>query len=306
VTDTERAKIVIIGGGPAGYTSGGQIVRSGEVYNFPGYPEGISGSDLADRMREQAIKFGANVVTDEVDSVQLSGSPFTVVTMEKTYHADAIIVATGAQSRRLGLPSEDEYDGRGVCYCAICDGPLFAGQKVAVVGGGDAAVEEALALTRITSSVTLIHRRTEFRANAALRATLADSAIQVLTPYVVDEVLGGDMGVTGIRVRHIDDATTRELDVDGFFVAIGHEPSSGLFDAYLKTDSHGFLVTESGTTATNVPGVFAAGDVADPRYRQAITAAATGCSAAIDAERWLLARRIEPPSTVDAPDAGEG
>jgi thioredoxin reductase (NADPH) len=311
----DRNRIMIIGGGPAGYTaaiyaargglapvciegyaSGGQISRSGEVHNFPGYPGGISGSDLTDRMREQAIAFGATMVTDEVESVDLSASPFPVVTMEQTYHADALIIATGASSRRLDLPSEDEYDGRGVCYCAICDGPLFAGQRVAVVGGGDAALEEALALNRIASHVTLIHRRTELRASAALRATLLESAIEVLTPHVVDEVLGGELGVTGIRVRDLVDGGLQDLDVEGLFVAIGHVPASGLFTDYLKTDDHGFLVTESGSTATSVPGVFAAGDVADPRYRQAITAAASGCSAAIDAERWLLARREEPLS----------
>ncbi len=319
----ERARIVIIGGGPAGYTaaiyaarggmqpvcvegysSGGQIVRSGEVHNFPGYPGGIPGGELADRMREQAIGFGATVVTDEVDTVQLDASPFTVTTTDRTYHADAVIIATGASSRRLGLPSEDEYDGLGVCYCAICDGPLFAGQRVAVVGGGDAAVEEALALARIAAHVTLVHRRTEFRANAALRATLLESDVEVLAPYVVDEVLGGDLGVSGVRVRHADHGSTRELDVTGLFVAIGHDPASGLFEGYLKTDDHGFLWTESGTTATSVPGVFAAGDVADPRYRQAITAAASGCAAAIDAERWLLARREEPSTPEEETHAG--
>ncbi|TMM33768.1 MAG: thioredoxin-disulfide reductase [Actinobacteria bacterium] len=289
MTATEQARIVIIGGGPAGY------------------PGGIPGGELADRMREQAVSFGATVVTDEVAAVQPGGPPFTVTTTDRTYHADAVIIATGARSRRLGLPSEDEYDGRGVCYCAICDGPLFAGQRVAVVGGGDAAVEEALALRRIASHVTLVHRRTELRAGAALRASLLESDIEVLTPYVVDEVLGGDLGVTGVRVRDVDDGSVRDLDVTGLFVAIGHEPASGLFEAYLKTDGHGFLWTESGTTATSVPGVFAAGDVADPRYRQAITAAASGCAAAIDAERWLLAHREQPSSPMHAeeePHAG--
>jgi thioredoxin reductase (NADPH) len=311
--EPERSSIVVIGGGPAGYTaaiyaargglepvciegyaSGGQIVRSGEIHNFPGYPGGIAGNDLAERMREQAIAFGAKIATDEVVTANLSASPFTITTVENVYHADSVIIATGASSRRLGLPSEDEYDGRGVCYCAICDGPLFAGQRVAVVGGGDAAVEEALALSRIASHVTLIHRRNEFRANAAIRATLADSPVEVRTPYVVEEILGGETGVTGVRIRNVEDGKPEDLPVEGFFVAIGHVPASDLFDEYLKTDSHGFLVTESGTTATNVPGVFAAGDVADPRYRQAITAAASGCAAAIDAERWLLSRRSQP------------
>src|SRR5256886_11392286 len=204
MADTEAARVLIIGGGPAGYTaaiyaaraglspvcvegyaSGGQIVRSGEVHNFPGYPGGIAGADLAERMRGQAIAFGAKMVTDEVVSVQLTASPFTVTTLESAYHADAVIIATGASSRRLGLPSEDATAGRGMCYCAICDGPLFAGQRVAVVGGGDAAVEEALALSRIPSHVTLVHRRAEVRANAAPRPTLAHSPVQIRTPYLL-------------------------------------------------------------------------------------------------------------------------
>jgi thioredoxin reductase (NADPH) len=313
--EIETVRIVIVGGGPAGYTaaiyaargglepiciegyaSGGQIVRSGEVHNFPGYPGGIPGSDLADRMREQAIEFGARIVTDEVAAVDLGGTPFTVTTSDRTYHADAVIIATGASSRRLGLPSEDEFDGRGVCYCAICDGPIFTGQRVAVVGGGDAAVEEALALARLAKSVTLIHRRTELRASGALRASLAESSIEVLIPYVVDEVLGGDLGVHGVRVRDLVTGGVRDLEVEGFFVAIGHVPASELFVQWLKVDSHGFLVTAPRSTATSMPGVFAAGDVADPRYRQAITAAASGCAAAIDAERWLLSQlTLAPP-----------
>jgi thioredoxin-disulfide reductase len=316
VSDSEDAQIVIIGGGPAGYTaaiyaaraalnpvciegyaSGGQIIRSEEVHNFPGYPGGITGTELADRMREQAVSFGAVIRTDEVASADLSGSPFEVVTSERVYRAQAVIVATGAQSRRLGLPSEDEYDGRGVCYCAICDGPLFAGQRVAVVGGGDAAVEEALALSRIASHVTLIHRRAQFKATATLLTAIASTQIEVLTPYVVTEIFGGDLGVSGIRVRDVGSGGTRDIEVDGCFVAIGHVPASGQFEGHLKRDPQGFLWTEPHTTETSVPGVFAAGDVADPRYRQAITAAASGCAAAIDAERWLLGRHtdIAPP-----------
>jgi thioredoxin reductase (NADPH) len=306
----EIADVVIIGGGPAGYTaaiytaraglapiciegyaSGGQIVRSGEIHNFPGRPGGVAGNDLAEQIRTQALGFGARIVMTDAETVDLSGSPFTVTTAEKQYRAQSVIVATGAQSRRLGLPSEDEYDGRGVCYCAICDGPLFTGQRVAVIGGGDAAVEEALAMSRIASSVTLIHRRTEFRANASLRSALAASTdIEVLTPYTVNEIVGGDMGVTGLRLTGPDTGSVRDIEVDGVFVAIGHDPNSGLFTPWLKVDEHGFLCTEPGTTATNVPGVFVAGDVGDPRYRQAVTAAASGCCAAIDAERWLTAQ----------------
>jgi len=309
MTPVETAQVLIIGGGPAGYTaaiyaaraglepvciegyaSGGQIVRSGRIDNFPSYPQGITGSELADQMREQAKVFGARLVTAEVESVDLAGSPFTVTTDERRYLADAVVVATGARSRRLGLASEDAFEGFGVCYCAICDGPFFAGRRVAVVGGGDAAVEEALALTKIAASVVLVHRRAEFRANASLRAIVArNSKIEILTPYVVDEILGQEpAGVTGMRLRHVADGTTREEEVDGVFVAIGHVPASELFRPWLVVDHAGFLVTDPRSTATNVPGVFAAGDVADPRYRQAVTAAASGCAAAIDAERWLI------------------
>jgi thioredoxin reductase (NADPH) len=312
VTGPRRARVVIIGGGPAGYSAalyaargalaplclegydyGGQISRSGEVFNFPGFPGGIRGDELTARMRQQAVDFGAEIITADVDFVDLTGSPFTVVTAGQTYLADAVILATGANARRLGLPSEEQYEGRGVCYCATCDGPLFAGMPVAVVGGGDAAVEEALALAQIASHVTLIHRRPELRANASLRTALAASPIEVVTPYVATDILGDDAGVTGVRLRHVIDSTSRELGVDGLFVAIGHVPATGLFDTWLELDSHGFVTTVGGTTATSVPGVFAAGDLADPRYRQAVTAAASGCQAAIDAERWLLGRHTD-------------
>jgi thioredoxin reductase (NADPH) len=273
-----------------GYASGGQITRSGKIDNFPSYPDGISGMDLADRMRAQAVAFGARIITDEVTSVDLSGSPFTVNTADKTFLADAVIVATGANPRRLGLPSEDAFEGMGVAYCAICDGPFFAGRRVAVVGGGDAAFEEALVLTRIAKSVLLVHRRNEFRANAAARElAMTNSKIEMATPYVVTEIIGEEpAGVSGLRLRDVEAGGEREEEVDGVFIAIGHEPASAMFAKWLRVDRLGYLVTVGKTTATNVPGVFAAGDVADRRYRQAVTAAATGCSAAIDAERWLI------------------
>lgn len=302
-----RTRVVIIGGGPAGYTAalyagrgalapiclegydyGGQISRSGDVFNFPGFPGGIPGADLTGKMREQAVESGAEVVTSDVDFVDLSGPPFTVVTSGQTYLADAVILATGASARRLGLAAEEQYEGRGVAYCATCDGPLFAGRPVAVVGGGDAAAEEALALGQVASHVTLVHRRPELRATASLRNALAASQVELLTPYVTTDILGDDAGVTGLRLRHVIDGSVRELAVEGLFVSIGHVPASGLFETWLDLDSHGFVKTRGGTTATSVPGVFAAGDLADPRYRQAVTAAASGCQAAIDAERWLL------------------
>ena len=309
MTNTEHVDLAIVGGGPAGYTaaiyaaraglrpvcvegyaSGGQIIRSSEIHNFPGYPDGIAGSELADRMRDQAIASGARLVTTDVTTVDLGRSPFEIVTPDGRIASEAVIVATGARARRLGLPSEDELEGMGVCYCAICDGPFFAGQRVVVVGGGDAAAEEALTLSRIAAEVILVHRRTEFRATASLMAAVKGRPnVTILTPYVVTEILGS-AGVTGVRLRHLSDASVRDVDADGVFVAIGHEPATDLVSPWLKVDVHGFVVTEPGTTATNVPGVFAAGDIADSRYRQAVTAAGSGCSAAIDAERWLHSR----------------
>jgi thioredoxin reductase (NADPH) len=212
-----------------------------------------------------------------------------VDTDQSRYLADAVIVATGAEPRRLGLPAETAYEGRGVCYCAICDGQFFAGRKVAVVGGGDVAAEEALVLSRIAREVVLVHRRSEFRASGGNRSALARTPnITILTPQIVTDIIGtDDHGVTGVELRDLTTAAKRSIDVDGVFVAIGHQPATRLFDRWLKVGEDGFLSTEPNTTATNVPGVFAAGDVVDSRYRQAVTAAASGCAAAIDAERWL-------------------
>jgi thioredoxin reductase (NADPH) len=243
-------------------------------------------------MRQQALDFGTTIQTDEVESVDLSGPEFRVKTADREYVADSVIVATGAQSRRLDLPSEDEYEGRGVCYCAICDGPFFADQRVVVIGGGDAAIEEALAMSKIAATVTVIHRRPEFRANASVLAALADTPnVRVITPCVVAEILGEEMGVTGVRLRDVETGQETIEPAEGVFVAIGHVPASSLFTDWLDVDDHGFLLALPGSTATKVPGVFVAGDVADPRYRQAVTAAASGCAAAIDAERWLMGRR---------------
>ena len=320
MSEIPTSRVIIIGGGPAGYTaalytararlepiciegygSGGQIARSARVENFPGHAGGISGAELSDLIRQQAVEFGAALVTTDVESVDLAGSPFLVRTADREYTADAVIVATGASSRRLGLASEDEYDGRGVCYCAVCDGPFFTNQRVVVVGGGDAAAEEALMLSNIAESVVLVHRRRDFRATATIRAAVSDTAnIRLLTPAVVDEILGAELGVTGVRVRDVETGAETILPADGVFVAIGHEPASGMFTSWLTADEHGFLQTADGTTETRVPGVFVAGDVGDPRYRQAITAAASGCAAAIDAERWLMSRRGQPAAEARA------
>jgi thioredoxin reductase (NADPH) len=307
VTETVEAPVVIVGGGPAGYTaaiyaaraglrpvciegyeSGGQVIRSGRIDNFPGYPDGVSGSDLADSMRRQAVSFGARMVTTDVTSVNLDGPDLVADTVDRRYIGQAMILATGAAPRRLGLPSETEFEGRGVCYCAICDGPFFAGKRVAVVGGGNSAVEEALSLSGYAKSVVLLHRRAEFRVTRVLREQLAlRPNITVLTPYRLTEVIGGVSGVTSVLAEHIDSGEVQEIGVDGLFVAIGHEPRTAMFAPWLELDRHGYVVTEVGTTATKVPGVFVAGDLADPRYRQAVTASASGCCAAIDAEQWL-------------------
>jgi thioredoxin reductase (NADPH) len=318
MSQTDVADVLIIGGGPAaytaaaytgraglrtlvveGYASGGQIARSGHIDNFPSYPEGIAGAELGDRMREQATRFGARLITDEVTAVNLDGQPFAAETLEGTsYRATSMIIATGAKPRRLGLPVEEEYEGRGICFCAICDGPFFTGRRVAVVGGGDAALEEAVMLSKLASSVVLVHRREQFRANASLRAAIpAIRNITLRTPYIVSDILGDDeTGVTGVRLRGVDDGDEIVEQVDGLFVAVGNEPASEMFTRWLATDAHGFLLTEPGTTATSVPGVFVAGDVSDPRYRQAVTAAAAGCRAALDLERWFTLRTAAVPT----------
>jgi len=311
MSDVAQSRMLIIGGGPAGYTAavygararleptcvegyaaGGQIARSGRIDNFPGFPGGVVGADLGERIRTQAVNFGAIIRTEEVELVDFTGPAFRVVTADREYQAESVIVATGAEPRRLELPSEDEYEGRGVCYCAICDGPFFAGQRVVVVGGGDAAVEEAIALSNIAESVELVHRRREFRASATSMAALNESAnIRVRTPAVVTEILGEELGVTGVAIRDLDTGECSVLPAEGVFVAIGHNPTSALFAKWLDVDDYGYLRANAGSTATRIPGVFVAGDIADPRYRQAITASASGCAAAIDAERWLVGRR---------------
>jgi len=311
---TQHHKVIIIGGGPAAYTAalyasraglspvclegydpGGQISRSERVDNYPGLPA-TTGADLGAKIREQAETFGAVFEFGDVVEVDLANPPFRVTGLDGSRTADAVIVATGAAARKLDLPSEEALQGRGMAYCVACDGPMFAGQPVIIIGGGDAAVGEALALRHIASKVTLVHRRREFRASGVVREALAAATdIEVITPAVVEEILGADEGrVTGARVRMADDGSVRDLAAEGVFVAIGHEPANQLVQPWLKLDDFGFIVTEPGTTATNVPGVFAAGDVADPRYRQAITAAASGCQAALDAERYLLGRKFEP------------
>ena len=304
--------VIVIGGGPAGYTAalytaranlhplviegfnwGGQLMITSDVENYPGYADGILGPAMMADFRRQAERFGAEFVTDDVTRVDFSEAPYSVWVGGKEYRADAIIVATGASARQLGLPSEQGLQGRGVSYCATCDGAFFRDKVVVVVGGGDSAMEEATFLTRFARKVVIVHRRDEFRASPIMvdRARMNEK-VDVVLNAVVDEVLGAEDGhVTGVRLRDTVTGETTVLEADGLFVAVGHDPNSSLFLDWLDHDEQGYLVTEPGSTRTNVPGVFAAGDVQDHTYRQAVTAAGSGTMAALDAQRWLEERR---------------
>jgi thioredoxin reductase (NADPH) len=306
-------ELIIIGGGPAGYTAalysaradlqplviegfqwGGQLMITSDVENYPGYPDGVMGPDMMAEFRRQAARFGAEFVTDDVTRVDFSEQPFRVWVGDDEYRARAVIVATGASARWLGLESEQRLQGRGVSACATCDGAFFKERHIVVVGGGDSAFEEALFLTRFGKKVTIVHRRDEFRAsNIMVNRARANDKIDFLTPYVVDEVLG-DNSVAGIRLRHAETGEPLEIEAGGFFVAIGHDPNTALFVDQLDHDEAGYLITKHGTTETNVPGVFAVGDVQDHVYRQAVTAAGSGCMGALDAERYLAALEGHP------------
>ncbi len=298
--------LIIIGGGPAGYTAalyaaraelsplviegfqwGGQLMLTSDVENYPGYPDGIMGPEMMQDFRRQAERFGAEFVTDDVTEVDFSQRPFKITVHKDVYYAKAVIVATGASARWLGLDSEQRLQGRGVSACATCDGAFFKEKTIVVVGGGDSAFEEALFLTRFGTRVTLIHRRNDFRASQIMVSRArANPKIDLLTPYVVEEVLG-ETAVTGLLLRNTDTGETREIDAQGFFVAIGHDPNTKLFVDQLDHDENGYLLTRPGSTETNVEGVFAVGDVQDHVYRQAVTAAGSGCMGALDAERYL-------------------
>ena len=300
--------VIVIGGGPAGYTAalyaargnlrplvfegfsfGGQLMITSDVENYPGFQDGIMGPELMATMRAQAERFGAEMVSDDVTSVDFSSRPFKVYVGETEHQARAVIVATGATARQLGLDTEQHLQGRGVSYCAVCDAAFFRGQNVVVVGGGDSAFEEASFLAKFASKVTLVHRRDEFRASRIMidYARSKDN-VEFVTNAVVSEVLGTDTGkVTGVRLTDTVTGEHRELPADGLFVAVGHDPTTGIFKGVLEMDEAGYLLVRDGSTATNVDGVFAAGDVVDHTYRQAVTAAGMGCMAALDAERWL-------------------
>lgn len=310
---TQHHSLIILGSGPAGYTAavyaaranlkptmitglevGGQLMTTTEVDNWPGDVEGLMGPALMQRMQQHAERFETNMVYDHIHKVDLQNRPFTLTGDQGTYTCDALIITTGASAKYLGLPSEEAFRGKGVSACATCDGFFYKGQEVAVIGGGNTAVEEALYLSNIASKVTVVHRRDKFKGEKILHDKLAKRAaegkVEIVWDSTLDEVLGDNMGVTGIRVKNVKTGAAREIAVKGTFIAIGHSPNTSIFEGQLKMNG-GYITVHSGSngdaTATSVPGVFAAGDVMDHVYRQAITSAGTGCQAALDAERYL-------------------
>ena len=309
----EHHQLIILGSGPAGYTAavyaaraalepviitgievGGQMTTTTDVDNWPGDNDGVQGPELMERMRLHAERFGTRLIYDQIVAVELSQRPFRLTGELAEYTCDALIIGTGASAKYLGLPSEEAYKGKGVSACATCDGFFFRNQPVAVIGGGNTAVEEALYLSNIASHVSVVHRRDQFRAEKILGNRLIEKAenenVTILWDHVLEEVLGDGDGVTGVRLKHVQTEEPREVDAQGVFIAIGHTPNTGIFEGQLEMEG-GYIVLHPGdsgmATATSVEGVFAAGDVADPIYRQAVTSAGSGCMAALDAERFL-------------------
>lgn len=313
MTDSKHCRLLILGSGPAGYTAavyaaranldpvmvtgmeqGGQLMTTTEVDNWPGDNAGVQGPDLMERMRQHAERFDVETIFDHIREVDLSQRPFVLTGDNTTYTCDALIICTGASAMYLGLPSEEAFKGKGVSACATCDGFFYRNQKVAVIGGGNTAVEEALYLSNIADHVTVVHRRDKFRSEKILSDKLVEKSksgnVTIEWDHVLDEVLGDDSGVTGIRIKNVKDGSTKDVAVHGTFIAIGHKPNTEIFDGQLEMNN-GYIKVKSGTegdaTATSVAGVYAAGDVMDHIYRQAITSAGTGCMAALDAERYL-------------------
>ena len=307
----ERIQLLIIGSGPAGYTAaiyacranikavvyegiqpGGQLTQTTEVENFPGYPQGVQGQQMMDDFRAQAERFGADIRFGIVNKADFSARPFKVqIDDEKWVEAEAVIIATGATARYLGLESEEKFKGQGVSACATCDGFFYRGKDVAVVGGGDTACEEATYLASLCRKVYMIVRRNVFRASKAMQERVFNTPnIEVLWEHQTKEILGNEMGVTGALLRR-NDGVEKKIDIDGFFLAIGHHPNSDVFKEWIDTNEEGYILTEGKSTRTSRPGIFAAGDVQDPTYRQAINAAASGCRAAMDAEKYLAENR---------------
>jgi thioredoxin reductase (NADPH) len=305
---TEVRDVIVVGSGPAGYTAalytaraqlrplvfegsqyGGALMNTTDVENYPGFPDGVAGPELMDQIRTQAERFGAELVTDDVIGVDLTGETKIVRTHSAAYAARSVIIATGSAYKKLGVPGEERLAGHGVSWCATCDGFFFRNQDIVVVGGGDTAMEEATFLTRFGKSVTIVHRRDSLRASRIMQdRAFTNDKINFVWDSEVVEVLG-EASVTGVRIRNVKTGEERVLDAAGFFVAIGHDPRSDLFRGQVRLDEEGYVLVDAPSTHTSVPGVFAAGDVVDHVYRQAVTAAGTGCAAALDAERFLAA-----------------
>jgi len=317
--DIKHRNVIILGSGPAGYSAavyaaranlrpmvitgveaGGQLMTTTDVDNWPGDVEGLTGPALMQRMQQHAERFETEIVFDQIHTVHLDEEPKRLIGDSGEYSCDALIIATGASAMYLGVPSEEKFHGKGISACATCDGFFFKGQKVAVIGGGNTAVEEALYLSNIASEVTLVHRRDKLRAEKIMQDQLFEKErsgnVKIAWNSVFDEALGDESGVTGLRIRNLQDDTTQELELSGIFIAIGHKPNTGIFEGQLEM-KNGYIVVRSGldgnATATSVPGVFAAGDVMDHVYRQAVTSAGSGCMAALDAEKYLDARKLE-------------
>ena len=310
---SKHSRLLILGSGPAGYSAavyaaranlnpvlitgmaqGGQLMTTTDVDNWPADAMGVQGPELMERFQKHAERFNTEILFDHIHTAMLAGKPITLIGDQGTYTCDALIIATGASAQYLGLPSEEAFMGRGVSGCATCDGFFYKGQDVAVIGGGNTAVEEALYLSNIARNVTVVHRRDKFRSEKILIDKLMDkvknSNVKLELDHVLDEVLGDKTGVTGMRIKNVQDSSTKKLDLQGVFIAIGHKPNTDIFQGQLEM-KNGYIITRSGNegnaTATSIPGVFAAGDVQDHIYRQAVTSAGTGCMAALDAEKYL-------------------